>query len=30
MEWIVVLAAVIVFGGLFYSVYDFTTHMEKR
>lgn len=30
MEWIVILAAVIVFGGLFYSVYDFTTHMEKR
>jgi hypothetical protein len=29
MEWVVVLAAVVVFGGLFYSVYDFTAHMGK-
>ncbi len=26
MEWVVVLAAVIVFGGLAYSVYDFISH----
>jgi len=27
MEWMVILAAVIVFGGLFYSIYDFTVHI---
>jgi len=26
MEWIVIFAAVIVFGGLFYSIYDFISH----
>lgn len=30
MEWIVVAAAVIVFGGLFYSLYDFTTHIKTK
>ena len=23
MEWIVILASIIVFGGLFYTIYDF-------
>lgn len=26
MEWTVVVMALIVFGGLFYSVYDFVSH----
>ena len=30
MEWIVILAATIVFGGLFYSIYDFTSHIETK
>jgi len=30
MEWIVVLAAVIVFGGMFYSVYDFISHTNHH
>jgi hypothetical protein len=30
MEWIVVVAAIIVFGGMFYSVYDFITHTNHH
>lgn len=28
MEWIVVLAAIIIFGGLFYAMYDFNNHIK--
>jgi hypothetical protein len=30
MEWIVALAAVIVFGGLAYSIYDFTSKISSE
>lgn len=29
MEWIVIVAALIIFGGLFYAVYEFTDHIEN-
>jgi len=30
MEWIVITAALIMFGGLFYALYDFTKHIESN
>jgi hypothetical protein len=30
MEWVVILAAVIVFGGMIYSVYDFISHTNHQ
>lgn len=30
MEWIVIVAALIVFGGLFYSIYEFTSNIETK
>ena len=30
MESIVIIAAIIVFSGLFYSLYDFTSHIEAK
>jgi len=30
MEWIVILGAIVVFGGLFYSIYDFTIHLGLK
>ena len=30
MEWIVILAALVVFGGLFYSIFDFTSHIGNK
>ncbi len=30
MEWMVVVIAIIVFGGLAYSFYDFMSHMNNK
>lgn len=30
MEWIVVVATIIAFGGIFYAMYEFTNNIESK